>query len=82
MIAPAQKHTSSADFTRGFCRHGLTCFENEKSSKLEAFSTAQICLSGHDVAQIALGWRQSSSDAAKSQLLKGNAPRPNPHRPR
>jgi hypothetical protein len=45
-------------------------------------STAQIRLGEHDLAQIALEWRHSGSDAAKPQLLKAKASRLNLHGPR
>jgi hypothetical protein len=48
----AQKHPANADLTRGFCRHGSVCFEDEKDAKIEAFSTAQIRPGEHDLAQI------------------------------
>jgi hypothetical protein len=82
MIPLAQKHAGSPDFTRGFSRHGLACFEDAKNSKIAAFSGAQICPGKQGVAQITLGLRQSTSEAATTQPLKDNAPGSNPHRPR
>ena len=78
----AQKHPGNADFTRGFCRHGPVCFEDEKDLEIEALSTAQIRPGEHDSAQNHPRRRHSDSDAAKLQFLKAEASRLNLHRPR
>jgi hypothetical protein len=66
----AQKHSGNANFARGFCRYGSVCFEDEESSKIEAFSSAQICRTSVTPLMPPLAGRQLSSDAAKPQLLK------------
>jgi hypothetical protein len=55
MMAQAQRHTRIADVIRGFRRHEIACFEDEKSPKIEAFGTAQIGLNGPNAAQPASG---------------------------
>jgi hypothetical protein len=71
----AQKHPGNAHFARGFCRHGPLCFEDEKDSKIEAFSTAQIRLAIMALLKSPPGLPYSSSDAAETAALKVKAPR-------
>jgi len=78
----AQKHPGNADFTRGFCRHGPVCFEDENTQRLRRLAPHKSGRASMTALKITPRRRHSGSDAAKPQLLKAEASRLNLHRPR